>query len=488
MHSFLYTLSKPRSSYADFIRNDHDKRLKQVQCLLALRELQAVYLENNVSESAYADWNNFSRRNGVDWAFELFQMRRAVMAGRQHTFNVSISPSFTRQANDVFLLAMLRGHAQIVSFFLTSKVVHVNQSIFGSKFWPSYYLLACTCGPAVISEFQKCWANQSIAWNGLTASILLGIEGQPLESSTYLDFISYQQFVYLNRYRGVELLTEEDSSQPNTTQAGPAQGSAAARSDTPSAIGSATNTPAQNNTANDPATQHKHFNKPNFNLPIFLLDFACMRSDKRFIKEILDCVPEAGALSRLSFIVQSEEHLILILSRYGFRTDQQFNGHTPLHISCYNNDFCTLSILLYLDFPIVRDSLGRFPNEVGSHKMREKSSIFFNLCADIPVSRSGCETRRFSRAAFREHMTTWMKVLKYNSNEFDKYTGIFRYLDFNKYNKILRKSRFNSTNIFSSSRSPVSVELCEQWLAKHSVALKAYGASEALILYSRFYG
>ncbi|KAI5176308.1 hypothetical protein PAEPH01_2270, partial [Pancytospora epiphaga] len=349
---------------------------------------------------------------------------------------------------------------------------------FGSKYWPSYFLLACTCEPGVLSEFQKYWINNSIAWNGLTSSLLLGADKRPMcDNGTYIDFVSYQQFVYLNRFRGIELLTDDSSDGMKTRETWKNREESQKQGNiTGHGQGEVT------------GGQCKH-NSVNFNLlPIFLLDFACMKSDKKLIKEILENTPEAGALSRLSFIVQSEEHLILILSRYGFRTEQEFNGHTPLHISCYNNDFCTLSILLYLGFPIARDRLGHFPNEVGSHKMREKCSIFFNICADIPVNKDGVETRTFSRLAFREHMDIWIKVLKYNPNEFDKYIGIFRYLDFNRNNKILRKSRFNITSIFSSSRSAVSVEASIQRLMKIKVELCKHSVSEALILYSRYYG
>lgn len=442
-------LHRPREDYAAFVRADHTKRLRQVECLLALRELQTAYIENTVSDAGHAEWNSFSRKNSINWAFELFQMRRAILAGRPHVFG-GAPLSFTRQANEVLLLAMLYGHQQIVSFFVSNKLIHANQSIFGSRSWPSYFLLACTCSAPVFETFRDQWINTSITWNGLSAPILAVLGRNYLETSSQIDFLTYQQFVLLNRFRGVFLIRGHDADDKSTA-----------------------------------LVVH-----PRLNLPVFLLDFACMISDRKLIKEILDSVPEAGYLSRLSFIVQSEEHLILILSRYGFRADQQFNGDSPLHISCHNNDFCTLSILLYIGFPIVQDRHGRFPNEIGGHKMREKTSIFFNICADVPTAQHPGETptRRFSRESFREHMATWMHVLKYNPNEFDKYTGIFRYLDFNRDNKILRKSRFNIINVFSSARSPVSVERAVQSLMAHTFPLSTYSPSEALILYSRYFG
>eukprot|EP00733_Pompholyxophrys_punicea_P000003 Pompholyxophrys_punicea_v1_NODE_1_length_14747_cov_12.267901.p3 type:complete len:465 gc:universal NODE_1_length_14747_cov_12.267901:10911-9517(-) len=448
---YLHTLQRRRGDYAAFIRTDHTKRQRQMECLLALRELQAAYVESVVSDASHAEWNSFSKKNSINWAFELFQMRKAVIAGRPHVFS-GTPPSFTRQANEVLLLAMLYGHQQIVSFFISNKLIHVNQSIFGSRSWPSYFLLACICSAPVFEVFREQWVNADISWNGLSASILALLARNRLENSTQIDFLTYQQFVLLNRYRGVTLIT--------------------------------------GHAGNDNKTGRPVIVHPRLNLPIFLIDFACMISDRKLIREILDTVPEAGYLSRLSFVVQSEEHLILVLSRYGFRTDQQFDGNTPLHISCHNNDFCILSILLYIGFPIVRDRQGRFPNEIGSHKMREKTSIFFNICADVPTVQhpEGVLSRRFSRESFREHMTTWMHVLKYNPNEFDKYTGIFRYLDFNRDNRIMRKSRFNIINVFSSAKSPVSVERAVQNLMAHAFSLSTYTSSESLILYSRYFG
>lgn len=429
-------LRKPRISYADFILGDHNKRIRQISSLLKLYDLQCFYLDNNVSDASYSDCNSFSKKNCIDWAFELFRMRKAIVEGRPYAANNSVAPMLTRQANQVLLLAMIHGHREIVSYFLKSRLMSINQSIFGSSHWPSYFLLACTCSDEVFGEFQKYWINNNIAWNGLTPSILATLSKNTLEKHSYLDFLTYQQYTYLNEFRGISIVGTDEA------------------------------------------------------LPVFLLDFACMISDRLFLKQILDSEPEAGYLSRLSFIVQSKEHLILILSRYGFRTEQQFNGNTPLHYSCYNNDFCILSILLYIGFPIRQDKNGRFPNEVGSHKMREKTSIFFNLCAGLPQRRSPQDkpARVFSHESFRENMTTWMKVLKYNPDEFDKYIGIFKYLDFNKNNKILRKSRFNIINALGFSKTPVSVERCVQNMIACPFVAHVYSTSEALILHARHYG
>lgn len=442
---FLNTTQKDKQTYASFIARDNRKRLPQILAMLALRDLGESYQSNGVLDSINSEWNNFSKKNSVDWAFELYMMKRAILSERPHSFS-NTPPYFTRQANDVFLLAMVNGHAQIVSFFLSNKLLHINQSIFGSQYWPSYYLLSCACAPAVSEEFRKFWGNPQIRWNGLSPNILSAMAGNPLIPNFYMDFITYQQYALIQRFLGYDVIMPPKSS-------------------------------------TGPGLSAEDMGKT-----LFLLDLVCMRSDKVLIREILENSPEAGAMSHFSFLLQSREHLILILSRYGFRTDQKFNGHTPLHIACHNSDFCTLSILLYLGFPIVKDHNGKYPNEIGSHKMREMCSIFFNICTTVPAVVGGIEQRKFSKDLFREHMVLWMKLLKYNPNEFDKYRGIFRYLDFNISNQILRRSRFNITGIFSSARSAVSIEQCVRWFMKHPVPLRTRSPSEALIMYSRYFG
>lgn len=434
-NSFLSTFRQPSISYAEFILADREKKRMQTQALVSLLDLNNFYVEHGISDNSLSDEGEYSNKNSVDWAFELFMMRRAIISGRSHPLNKSITPLFTRQANQVFILAILKGHLPIVSFFLASHLVNINQGIFKSRFWPSYYLLACAVSPPVTQEFNKYWIKQSIGWCGLTSSMLLGLASNTSPKYSYLDFMTYRQYQYLNEFRGVSLAA---SSRP---------------------------------------------------LPIFLLDFACMLGDSQLIKSTLDAVPEAGTLSRLSFIVQNEEHIILILSRYGYRTDQSFNGATPLHYSCYCNDFCILSIQLYIGFPIMQDSAGKFPNEMGPRKMREKASIFFNLCAGVPQAlvRNGPPVRIFSKKHFIENMQLWMDVLKYNPKEFDKYTGIFRYLDFNIRNKILRRSRFNIISVFSLAKSPVSVERTIQKLAGVDAPRRKYSDAEAMGLYSQYY-
>lgn len=433
---FLKTVRPPMMSYEQFIIRDPIRKQHQVECLGRLQKLQNYYYNNGISDMVKADKTEYSKKNSVDWAFELYLMKKHILLKSQNSkkvdfvdkfkFNKNVMPLLTKQANQVFLLAMLKGNINIVSFFLNSRLINVNQCIFEGIGWPSYYIFACSCDESVIYEFRKYWINTEISWNGITGSMLIAVNNSvknsvnnsknivgnnknfyfDIDKVSCLDFMTYEQYYLLNLYRGVVL------------------------------------------------------RKSKTQLPVFLLDFACMVSNRVLIKRILDNMPEIGSLSRLSFIVQNEEHIILILSRYGFSADQSFNGITPLHISCYNNDFCTFSILLYIGFPIRKDSSGHLPNEVGGIKMRERASIFFNITTKIVKDSSGkiSTNRVFSRPAFINNMESWLGILKYNPLEFDKYIGMFKYLDFNRENRIYKKSRFNIINVFSLSKSAASVE------------------------------
>lgn len=431
-YKYIKTLTFPRITYSEFILSDKNKKINQVTSLINLLHLEKFYLENKIIDVVSSDYNEYSRENSVNWAFELYMMKRAIFFNKEYDINYNVTPTLTKQANQVFLLAIIKKHVQIISYFLSNRIINANQSIFPPKNWPSYYLLACSISHNVAMLFNSYWVKHNISWNGLTSSILLSLIKSETSKHCYLDFISYKQFYYLNKYRSIELIESTDE------------------------------------------------------FPIFLLDFACMCSDTKLIKTILDSVPEAGNLSRISFIVQNEEHILLILSRYGYRNDQHFNNNTPLHYSCYADDFCTLSILLYLNFPILRDRNGKFPNEVGSYKMREKTSIFLNLCTNV-VKKKNETIRIFSHKLFRENIESWIKVLKYTTKEFDKYMGLFRYLDFNNNNRILKKSRFSIIGVFGFFRSLDFVNKSVQKLIEIKSVVKIYSGSEYLKLYNNMY-
>ncbi len=429
-NKFLKTKIVPRISYSKFILSDRNKKINQIYCLINLLQLENFYKENKIMDVIYPEYNEYSSINSVNWAFEVYKMKRAILCNKECDINHRVTPIFTQQANQVFILAIIKEHIQIISFFLSTKLINVNQSIFPSGNWPSYYLLACSISHKVAFLFNSFWIRHNISWNGLTSSILLSLVRSSIGKNSYLDFISYKQYYYLNKYRSVNLI------------------------------------------------------KSITEFPIFLLDFACLLSDTKLIKTILDSVPETGNLSRISFIVQNEEHILLILSRYGYRLDQNFNKTTPLHYSCYCGDFCTLSILLYMNFPIVRDGNGKYPNEVGSYKMREMSSIFLNLFTNVVKSSKGT-IRVFSHKLFRENIKSWMKILKYNPEEFEKYVGLFRYLDFNKNNRLYKKSRFSIIGVFGIFKTPDSVEKSVQKLIANNIILKTYSNNDILKLYRK---
>lgn len=429
----LQTLRTPKVEYKDFILND-TRRIEQMTILLNLQEMTDLHLKRGIIDSTFPEPNTqLSTKYTVGWAFEVYKMKKAILHKSQYKINLRVAPVLTPQANNVFLLAMIYSRAEIVQFFLQAKLININQSIFGSQYWPSYFLLACTCTNEVLNLFLSYKIKYSIGWNGLTPYLIAAYKSHNLPKSCYLDFITYKHYELFHRYRGVRL---KDSFEQ---------------------------------------------------LPIFALDFACMNKDRALIKDILEAVPEAGSLSRLSFIVQNEENLFLILSRYDFRGNQAFNGETPLHYSCYSGDLCALSLLLNLGFPILQNYDSKWPHEVGSLKTREKATVFFNLCASDVSQNSKIVKKIFNQRNFEEKMVQWMEVLRFNPKDYEKYCGIFRYIKFNRSHKILTNSRFNIVNLLTMAKTPVEVEQYIKKMLQFPFYEKTYPSKETQKLFDQFY-
>lgn len=431
--SRIRTVFKDKLSYSEYILYDRNS-LEQINVLLNLHGLHSVYYRNGVVDSAYSEPNTYLVGNySVDWAFECYKMKKAILYRRKYVFNSNVSPCLTRQANEVFLLAMINGNQEIVQYFISNRLVNINQSIFGSPKWPSYFILACTCPDQILNIFKSQKIKYNIGWNGLTPHIISAFSNFKLEKTSYMDFIPYRQYSLLHKYRNIHLA---DSFEP---------------------------------------------------VPVFVLDFACMNKKRNQIKDVLEMIPEAGVLSRLSFIVQSEENLFLILSRFDFRDDQNFNGNTPLHYSCYNGDLCAISLLLFLGFPIVQNGENKFPNEIGSQKIKEKASVFFNLCTTEITNNSKQAKRVFLHSTFQDKMEQMMEILKFNPKDYDKYVGIFRYLKFNRNNKIITNSRFNIINLLTMSKTPVSVEQSIRKMSQSPFYERVYQLDQALELYYKIF-
>lgn len=439
-------------TYSEFILKDVFCHEEQMASLVALHQLQTLYRNKDALDSSEPLTNTFAENRCINTAFEMYKLGRAIRFNETITASEDITVFLTEQANFVFIYAMFYAHTSVIEYFIERKLINPNCSMFPSPNWPSYFLFACSCHPSVFNVFRNAWINYNIAWYGLGPGILCTINKIEPEKRRDLDFMTYQQYFYMNRYKGLIITNSIDP------------------------------------------------------LPIFPLDFACLMKDVAEIKQILENTPEAGMLSRISFIVQCEEHIILIISRYGFSTDQQFNGNTPLHYSCFKGNFCILSMLLYLGFPIRTNVAGLYPNEVGTKSTREKTSIFFNLCASTPRaantqhventlratgtlqrSASSSAVRIFTPVAFKKNMTMWMQVLNFKESEFDKYVGIFRYLDFNKENRIYKKSRFSIITVFGLAKTAVSVEKQVNHLPLGPFAPPIYATQELVSLFTRYF-
>lgn len=430
----LKTFRKPKMELHNFILNN-ERVSEQLTILLNLREMNEFYLKNGIIDCKYPEVNNrFSTKFNVDWAFEVYKMKKIILQKLPFRINSKVTPVLTRQANNALLLAMIYSRTDIVQYFLHSRLLNINQSVFGSQHWPSYFLLACTCSQEILKLFLDYKVDYNVGWNGLSPYLLTACLSQQLPKTSYLDFITYKQYQQFLYFRDVRIKDSTDQ------------------------------------------------------VPIFALDLACMNKDRPLIKRILEAVPEAGSLSRLSFIVQNEGNLFLILSKYNFMVSQTFNGETPLHYSCYTGDLCALTLLLNLGFPIQQNYDRKWPHEVGSERTREKVSVFFNLCTtDVPVNGRGAK-KVFNQQNFEEKMVQWMEVLKFNPKDYETYCGIFRYIKYNKNNKVVSNTRFSIVSLFGMTKTPVDVERRIKKMIQLGFENRIYGPGEVERLYERFYG
>lgn len=430
----LKTLKKNRTTYPDYILNDH-RTTEQKLILVKLNELNTFYSNKGIIDCMHSEPNtSFASVSTVDWNFEVYKIKKAILANRKHTFSWKIPFINTKFANQVFLLAMAHSRKDIVEYFLKLRNINVNQSMFGSIVWPSYFIFACTCSNEILDLFKNYKIKYNIGWNALTPHIIASYKQFLLPKQSYLDFIPYRIYQFLHKYSGTIINSSECQ------------------------------------------------------IPIFPLDFACMNKDRVLIKTILEEVPESGKLSRLSFIVQKEENLCLILSKFEFRTDQNFNGETPLHLSCHCDDLCSLSILCNLGFEIRQNNHEKWPHEVGSARTKEKATVFFNLCAYNYENNSKVPKKIFNQSNFNDKMVQWLEILKFNPKDHAKYIGLFRYIEFNKNNKILTNSRFNIISTLTLSKTPAMVESYLKNLSKVTeFDEKILTRNNALSKYSRLY-
>ncbi|KAL6121292.1 hypothetical protein NUSPORA_01816 [Nucleospora cyclopteri] len=403
---FLKTLFFKTEKYSNFVANDFNSAL-QKQLLIKICTLQYNYTAGSFKNSEHARPNyNIATSSTIDWNFEVFKMKKCILNELPYKINFKVTPILTKQTNRILLLAMIMDHEQIVKYLMGYRLIDINDSIFGAVHWPSYFLLACSCSNRIFNIFAQHYINFAISWGGITPHLLCCFSDKKLSKPSDLDYLTYQEFYYLNLYRGL------------------------------------------------------HLKMPKRNYPIFLLDFICMLGNTSSLREILERVPEAGALSYLSFLIQNKDHLILIMTRYGFNEMQEYNGMTPLHMSCKNNDLFTLIFLMYSGFPIVKNDENKFPNEIAESTISYRVKAIFKIATSHPFYDQTIKKQRklFYKDIFKKNNAQVQQILNTNDSRNVGLWEVFKYLDFNTANRIYKKSRFNIVSIFSSVRSPLSVE------------------------------
>lgn len=402
--NFLKTIFYKTCSYTEFVKN-YKNFTDQKRILIKLALLSNKYGNKKKlhSQTNYT----IQKHSTIEWEFEIYLMKKAIINNTIYNINFKVTPILTKQANNVFLLAMIYNRVDIVNFFLQNKLININYSIFGSSNYPSYFLLACACSKEVFNCFLNRYISYNISWVGLTPHLLCSMTNKTLPEFFNLDYITYHEYSLLNKFRGVKL------------------------------------------------------KKGLKNYPLFVLDFICMTKRISTLRELLEYIPEAGSLSRLSFIVQNHDHFILIMTKYGFKIDQEFNGLTPLHINAMCNKFFTFIYLLYSGFEVLTNKDNKFPDEVAhpniSSQMKKLNQLCFGEVYYDYHSRK--RQKNVDLKVFSQYNAEFVKLINSFDHKISNIWGILKYLKYNNENRIYTKSRFNIISLFSMSQSPRQIEI-----------------------------
>ena len=403
---YLQTYHYRMEDYVDFILNDENSVEKQ-KILLQITRLQTIYKANGLKSVIYPNENyKFSEQSSVDWNFEVYLMKKAILQNTTYLVNFKVTPVLTRQANKVLLLAMIKGNVLIVKYFLTNRLFNINDSIFGSKYFPSYFLLACACSNEIYDLFLNEFCNYSISWAGLTPTILCACTNKELDKCNDFDFITYQEYRLLNKFRDVELINAEK------------------------------------------------------NYPLFSIDFLCMNRKTQALRNLLEKVPEIGDLSRLSFIVQNHDHFVLILTRYGFKERQEFNGMTPLHINAINGSFLTMIYLMYTGCLVIENNYNEFPDDVVDESIREQTLRLFEICTKKVYysNKYHRNVKMIYFSIFSDKHKEFKSLVERSNDKSTNIWSVFKYLKYNNENQIKVSSRFAITSLFSKNKTATQTE------------------------------
>ncbi|OQS55105.1 hypothetical protein EHP00_304 [Ecytonucleospora hepatopenaei] len=392
--------------YEEFMYEDVNE-IEQKRILLMLAKIQVLYKNNNVKDTVFANRNyKIVENSTVDWDYELFLMKKAILYNSVYSINFNVTPIFNTFANNILLLAMVYEKIDIVRYFLNKRLFNINDSIFGSIYWPSYYMFSCACSSSIHKLFLDEYAINSVFWGGLSPNLLCAMTNKEIIPTNAFDFISYNEYMLINTFRGVEVI------------------------------------------------------KANKNYPLFTIDFVCINKHTQNLRELVEKVPEITSLSYLSFVLQNYDHFILILTRYGFKPYQEFNGITPMHISTKNSSFLAMVYLVYTGFYIMEDSKGNFPEEVASEAIAERVRKFFEICTKKLVYDPSLKKKvKLIWVSTISEKHKEIKQLLEDSN--DKKTNVWsvlKYLKYNNENKILSNSRFSITSIFSKTKTHTQIE------------------------------
>ncbi|KAG0416990.1 putative ankyrin repeat protein, partial [Dictyocoela roeselum] len=247
-------------------------------------------------------------------AFSVHLLKLAIIDNRPMVPVVCNSKHVFHRQNYIFLRALLNNDTNLVKFFLDNKFPeNINSRIFGDENMnaPTYLMLAVSLNnPEILSLFIKA-ANLKTSWLGITPVILAACNktyGMLHSGETHMSYITTSQLLALN-------------------------GRVAHYAD----------------------------------LPVFPIDFLCMRGDIANINILIERAPRCVQMSKLCFLVQSNTDIILKLLVAGANPEQKINGITPLHVAAYSNNLAAMVVFHRLGCTASqKDDKGRTPIEYTS--------------------------------------------------------------------------------------------------------------------------
>lgn len=416
----LEVITKRRIGIQEFITNDkhsHEQReaLLNLVDLTEYYKIMGIHKNDNLSPPNRVKYSGSSTKRNI-FRRNLQRLRLALLDGRSYKLNFPLIQCNYKRMDLIFVMAMIKGKADIVYHFLNYGFPgDINSPIFGSKLTPSYFQLSCALDFEILSLFLEYSPAFHISWNGLTPQMIASFNCFSLYYKQPWEFLTTTQFYLMNKLRNINLRQDRDE-------------------------------------------------------PIFLLDFMCMNKHIIALKKLLDKHPELASLSRFCYITHCNLNILRILTGYQTKSNQEYSGVTPLHIAAFENNISILVTFLYIKCnPNLKDLDGDTPLHVAARKKHYVALELLIRCGGKVSIRNNDDLSVkdiFTKDGWKMNPPTYFgsDVLP-NIMDMDKDRKMFTnsqivldHIVQNTAQAVKRRSRFTITSLLSFSNKESDVE------------------------------